>query len=329
MEKSQIEIDLEEEFKATAPNADELKQKIEEYNAKEEENTETDEGTKGTDSSEPESEGQNRNDDKLVESNEKNESETTEPIAETEPEEPQELILGKFKSVDDLKNAYTNLQKAYSQKSQQVSETAKISNPTEFDKMVDQQIAKASWDLLNKAMTTITDPEQYKEASLALEQYRRIGDDSYLEKARGYLDRRVDRKLDIDYMNTSAAIRQEANKYRDESELRPIAETLTAMEDEDKDWMAEESHQNILAASIQLNRQVDLRSVKKMIQACEDKAVERYKASEAKKNATKAEKKTVITPKAPDRPEPEPIKRDWREMSIEDQLKEEMKGLLG
>lgn len=248
-----------------------------------------------------------------------------EPVAEPEPQpEPEpEPILGKFKTQDDLIKAYQNLEKQLTKKSQQVAETAKVQSD-DFDKLVQDNISNIAWGLINNAVNTITDPEHHKEALYALEMYRRTGDGSHLEKARGFLDPRIDRRLEVDFMNQSAAIRQEANKYRDEIELQPVKQALEELEEEDPDWLAEETHQNLIAEAIKLNRKVDVKNVKAMIKAVEEKAVERYKSTEAKRLAQEAERKPVPSVKTPERQEPVKQKKDWREMTIAEQLAEEM-----
>ena len=248
-----------------------------------------------------------------------------EPVVEPEPQpvaDP-EPILGKFKTQDDLIKAYQNLEKQLTKKSQQVAETAKVQSD-DFDKLVQDNISNAAWGLINNAVNTIVDPEHHKEALYALEMYRRTGDGAHLEKARGFLDPRVDRRLEVDFMNQSAAIRQEANKYRDEIEMQPVREALEELEEEDPDWLAEETHQNLIAEAIKLNRKVDVKSVKAMIKAVEEKAVERYKATEAKRLAQEAERKPIPSVKTSERQEPVKPKKDWREMTIAEQLAEEM-----
>lgn len=248
-----------------------------------------------------------------------------EPVVEPEPQPvaDQEPILGKFKTQDDLIKAYQNLEKQLTKKSQQVAETAKVQSD-DFDKLVQDNISNAAWGLINNAVNTIVDPEHHKEALYALEMYRRTGDGVHLEKARGFLDPRVDRRLEVDFMNQSAAIRQEANKYRDEIEMQPIREALEELEEEDPDWLSDENHQNLIAEAIKLNRKVDVKGVKAMIKAVEEKAVERYKATEAKRLAQEAERKPIPSVKTSERQEPVKPKKDWRDMTIAEQLAEEM-----
>ncbi|MCQ2574551.1 MAG: hypothetical protein MJ156_00400 [Alphaproteobacteria bacterium] len=327
MEKSQIGQDLEELLKSTDSTAEtdtntstteptetsteEVKEEVEEV--KPVENTEEPAPTEATE--EPKEE---------VKSTEPEESAEEKTVEE---EKPAELILGKFKTVEDLQNAYTNLEKQYSKKSQQVSEVAKVSDSSEFDKMVGQEISKAGWDLVNKAMQTITDPEQLKEATFALEQYRRTGDGALLEKARGFLSPRTDRQLEVDFMNASAAIKQEANRYRDEIELQPVRESLEALEKEDPDWLNDQTHQDILVAAIKLNKRVDVREIKKMISDIEKKTEERVLNRERKKMAQQAEKKATVSVKTAERVDPPAPKKEWYNMSIEEQLKEEFKNM--
>lgn len=324
---NQIEEDLKAELEMTptAPTAEELAEKVNEELAKEhaddepaiEEPAEPAEET----SAEPAEESKPAEEPATEEPAE-------EPVTEEEPvETPKELILGKFKTVEDLQKAYTNLEQQYSKKSQQVSEATKISNPSEFDNMVSQEISKAGWDLVNKAMETISDPEQLKEATFALEQYKRTGDGSLLEKARGFLSPRVDRQLEVEFMNTSAAIKQEANRYRDEIELQPVRESLEELEKEDPDWLNEKTHQDILVEAIKLNRKVNVREIKNLIKTVEEKAVERYKAKERKQQVKKEEKVSAVSVKAPERVDPPAPKKEWYNMSLEEQLREELKDL--
>lgn len=325
---NQVEEDLKAELEMTptAPTAEELAEKVNEELAKEHADDEpADVSEKPNDDTETPAEPVEEP--KPVEEPAAEEP-AEEPVTEEEPVETQkELILGKFKTVEDLQNAYTNLEKQFSKKSQQVSEVAKISEPSEFDNMVSQEISKAGWDLVNKAMQTITDPEQLKEATFALEQYKRTLDGNLLEKARGFLSPRVDRQLEVDFMNASAAIKQEANRYRDEIELQPVRESLEELEKEDPEWLQDQTHQDLIVAAIKLNKQVDVRSVKKMIDDLEKKSAERALAKERKKIAQQAEKKSTVSVKAPERVDPPAPKKEWYNMSLEEQLREELKDL--
>ena len=248
-----------------------------------------------------------------------------EPVAEPEPQpEPEpEPILGKFKTQDDLIKAYQNLEKQLTKKSQQVAETAKVQSD-DFDKAIREKEQAVAWELLNNAMTTITDQQQHKDALYALEMYKRTGNEEFLKTARGFLDPRLDERLNYQFRDASAAIRQEMNAYRDEIELQPVKQALEELEDEDPEWLSEETHQNLIVEAIKLNRKVDVKSVKAMIKAVEEKAVERYKSTEAKRLAQEAERKPVPSVKTPERQEPVKQKKDWREMTIAEQLAEEM-----
>ena len=61
-----------------------------------------------------------------------------------EPEKAPELILGKFKSQDDLINAYKNLEKKMGEKAQEVKEVVQAKSD-DFDLAVKQKIAEEHW----------------------------------------------------------------------------------------------------------------------------------------------------------------------------------------
>lgn len=251
---------------------------------------------------------------------ESSQEETEEPVAKPEPQP--EPILGKFKTQEDLIKAYQNLEKQLTKKSQQVAETAKVQS-TDFDKMIEEEESKVAWALLEKAINTIEDKEHHKEAVYALEMYKRTFNDSYIKTARGFLDPRVDVALDYEYRNQSAAIRQEANKYRHEVEYQPAREAIEELEAEDSEWLHEQTHADLMMAAISLNPKVNVKSVKALINAAEEKAVERYKAKEAKRLAKEHERKPSPSINTAQRPEPPKPKKDWQSMSIEEQLREE------
>lgn len=267
------------------------------------------------------------------------EEKTSEPVAEEQKTEEQpveqpaeqpvvaeepRVYAGKFKTIEDLENSYKNLQREFTKKSQQVAAEKKVSSD-DFDNAVDERIGQGVMQLLNNAISTIQNPEHAKEAIFALNQFQRTGDMELIEKARGFLDPRIDRRLEVDWMNYAAQVRQEANQYRDQIELQPVREALTEIENEDPDWLGDPSHQQMIVAAIKMNRKVDVRSVKKMIQECEEKAVQRYIASQSKKVATEAEKVAEISPKTDNRVEPEPKKKNYDSLTTEEMLEEEYK----
>ena len=150
-----------------------------------------------------------------------------EPAQEEKPVEP-ELILGKFKSQEDLINAYKNLEKKMGEKAQEVKEVSQVKSD-DFDKAVNAKISEESWKLVDKAFDTISDPEHAKEAQFLLSQFKKTGDPELLEKARGFLDARVDRRLEVETMNVASQIRMRANEHRQEILLKPLSEELDKM----------------------------------------------------------------------------------------------------
>ena len=250
----------------------------------------------------------------------------TEPKDKDPETEPAEMILGKFKTVDDLKNAYQNLEKRFSEKSQEVKEVSQVSG-TEFDAAVKQKIAEENWKLVDKAFETIADPEHAKEAQYLLTQFKRTGDGAYLERAREFLDKRIDRKLEVDAMNTAARIQQVANEHRQEIILKPLSDELDKMAEEDPEFMNDTVNQDLMAMAIRLNpAKVDVRAVKKAIQDYSKTQYQKGYDAAKKEFAKQAEKKAVSVKSVAKAETPTP-KKSVEEMTIEDQLKEEYKDI--
>ena len=244
-----------------------------------------------------------------------------------EPEKAPELILGKFKSQDDLINAYKNLEKKMGEKAQEVKEVAQAKSD-DFDLAVKQKIAEENWKLVDKAFETITNPDDAKEAQYLLSQFKKTGDGALLEKARGFLDARVDRRLEVDAMNMAAKIQQTANAHREEILLKPLSEELDKMAEEDPEFMNDEQNQNLMAMAIKLNPStVDVRSVKKAIQEYKESAYQKGYEAAKKEFAKQAEKKAVSVKSTTHIEQPKP-KKSFASMSIAEQLDEEMKTLL-
>ena len=268
------------------------------------------------------------------------EPEQEEPKQEQEPEQPEEpaepeqepepapaepeLILGKFKTQDDLVKAYQNLEKRFGEKAKEVKEVEQVKSD-DFDNAVRQKIAEENWKLVDKAFDTIADPEHAKEAQYLLMQFRKTGDGSYLEKARGYLDARVDRRLEVDAMNVAARITQDANAHRQEILLKPLSDELDKMAEEDPEFMNDEQNQNLMAMAIKLNpTTVDVRAVKKAIQEYNKSSYNRGYEAAKKEFAKQAEKKAVPLKSTVHIEQPKP-KKNYDDMSMAEQLEEEYK----
>lgn len=255
------------------------------------------------------------------------EEEPAEEEPAQEPEKAPELILGKFKSQDDLINAYKNLEKKMGEKAQEVKEVVQAKSD-DFDLAVKQKIAEENWKLVDKAFETITNPDDAKEAQYLLSQFKKTGDGALLEKARGFLDARVDRRLEVDAMNMAAKIQQTANAHREEILLKPLSEELDKMAEEDPEFMNDEQNQNLMAMAIKLNPStVDVRSVKKAIQEYKESAYQKGYEAAKKEFAKQAEKKAVSVKSTTHIEQPKP-KKSFASMSIAEQLDEEMKTLL-
>ena len=309
VEKTGILADLEAEFKEYEPKQEEPKEEEPAPAEKTEEQEQPKE-------EEPEPEKEE-------------DSEPAEEEPAEEPEQPKEpeLILGKFKSQDDLINAYKNLEKRFGEKSKEVKEATQVQSD-DFDNAVRQKIAEENWKLVDKAFETITDAEDSKEAQYLLSQFKRTGDVALFEKARGFLDARVDRRLEVDSMNMAAKITQTANAHRQEILLKPLSEELDKMAEEDPDFMNDTQNQDLMAMAIKLNpATVDVRAVKKAIQGYKDYAYQKGYEAAKKEFAKQAEKKTVSVKSTTHIEQPKP-KKPVESMSIKDQLEEEMQSLL-
>lgn len=250
-----------------------------------------------------------------------------EPAVEEKPVEEPKLILGKFKSQEDLEKAYQNLEKKFGEKAKEVKEVAQATGD-DFDKAVNAKIAEETWKVVDKAFETITDPEHAKEAQYLLMQFKRTGDANFLEQARGYLDARVDRRLEVDSMNVAARIQQTANAHRQEILLKPLSDELDRMVEEDPEFMNDEQNQTLMAMAIKLNpATVDVRAVKKAIKEYKELSYKKGYEAAQKEFAKQAEKKTVSIKSQP-KVEIEKPKKSYDEMTIEEQLGEEYKSML-
>ena len=250
-----------------------------------------------------------------------------EPAEEEKPVEEPKLILGKFKSQEDLEKAYQNLEKKFGEKAKEVKEVAQATGD-DFDKAVQAKIAEETWKVVDKAFDTITDPEHAKEAQYLLMQFKRTGDANLLEQARGYLDARVDRRLEVESMNVAAKIQQTANAHRQEILLKPLSDELDKMAEEDPEFMNDEQNQNLMAMAIKLNpATVDVRAVKKAIQDYKELSYKKGYEAAKREFAKQAEKKAVSIKSQP-KVEIEKPKKSYDDMTIEEQLGEEYKSML-
>lgn len=266
-----------------------------------------------------------KEDEEKVDVTEPEVKENSEP--EEKPVEEPKLILGKFKSQEDLEKAYQNLEKKFGEKAKEVKEVAQATGD-DFDKAVNAKIAEETWKVVDKAFETITDPEHAKEAQYLLMQFKRTGDANFLEQARGYLDARVDRRLEVDSMNVAARIQQTANAHRQEILLKPLSDELDKMAEEDPEFMNDEQNQNLMAMAIKLNpATVDVRSVKKAIKEYKELSYKKGYEAAKREFAKQAEKKTVSIKSQP-KVEIEKPKKSYDDMSIEEQLGEEYKSML-
>ena len=242
-----------------------------------------------------------------------------EPVAEEKAEESDdlvkqamaepELILGKFKSVDDLKNAYQNLEKQFTQKSQQTAEVVRSQDDAYWDNEIANAEDIVARDIVTRALDTIADPAQKTEAMTAMNKWLQTGDSEDLSKCLGYMDVRVERQVRLQAMDASAKIRAEATRLRTEAWQAPLVESLKEVRAEDPEWFDAPTTQEIIKSAIALNgAKLDVKSLKKMILASNNAAVERDRAKRAQQTAIKTEQKTVSVKGASHNEPPKPEK---------------------
>lgn len=238
----------------------------------------------------------------------KEKPEQSDDLVKQAMEEP-ELILGKFKSVDDLKNAYQNLEKQFTQKSQRTAEVVRSQDDAYWDNEIAQAEDVVAKDIVTKALDTIADPAQKTEAMTAMNKWLQTGDAEDLSKCLGYMDVRVERQVRLQAMDASARIRAEATRLRDKAWQEPLVESLKEVRAEDPEWFDAPETQNIIKAAIALNgAKLDPRELKKMIVAYGDSRVAKYEAKKAKETAVKAEQKAVSVKGASHNEPPRPEK---------------------
>lgn len=260
----------------------------------------------------------------------KKEPETVPEKADEDPEVPEQpkLYAGRFKTPEELEKGYENLQREFSKKAQQAKEAVEtFTTPGEFEMRIAAAIDKVAVEKVEHAVGAINNPEHLKEATAAIAMYKRTGDIVHIEKARGFLDRTTDRRLDREMFNAAAEIKQDFLSKRTEIEMEPIKEQLMEMHKEDPDWVMDKDNQSIMDLAISLNPRVDLREIKKMIQDLGTRAVEKYKAGEAAKIAKEAAKKPNVSLDGGARTPPPPAPKSEDEMTTAEYLESQYKKL--
>lgn len=246
----------------------------------------------------------------------------------SEPTEEHKLILGKFKTQEDLEKAYQNLEKRFGEKAQEVKEVQQVTSD-DFDRAVNQKVVEVNMAAVEKALSTISDPEKAKEAQYLWSQAQRTGSAEMLEQARGFLDPRVDRRLEAEMMNNGAQIRMVANAHKQEITMKPLVAELDNMAEEDPDFMNDTQNQDLLAMAIRIDPSVaTVRTVKSKLKDYAKSNYERGYEAARKEFAKQAEKKTVSVKSTTTIEEPAKPKKAFKDMSITEQLEEEMKSLL-
>lgn len=247
------------------------------------------------------------------------EPEATEIKAEAEEKsiekEPEQLYFGKYKTLEEAEKGYKEAEKSFNRAAelekqlkafQQAEEQAKLAQIQEAKRLgfstpeeqaVERECREYECSLYERGLQFITDPKAREEAGYYFQQYKNSGNTNYLETA-------------IEYMNpvVAANIAENSGIYRHQrfseykasakqQELRNIRERVEEFSRDVGDWVEQEERQNIVGLAVKLTGgNVDLQEVKKLIDAVENGAVERYKQAEKAKQENAAIQQSLTSP---------------------------------
>ena len=243
-----------------------------------------------------------------------------EEVEEVKPAE-KKLYAGKFEKPEDLEKAYSELQSAFTKKSQNVSEKVKetetLLDEREFEQKVASEIENKALGLIEKSFAGITDEESRKKGAEYLMGYKSTGDYRFIEAYYNCLPPTVDRQLQKQLTQVALETRQDFASRRSEIMYEPVKKELMEIEKEDPEFL--KVNQDILVQAIKNNPKTSVKEIRELIKVVQNRAVEDYKKSQ--KSAPKVEK-SAITPvqKAP-APKPEDApKKPFYQMSVKEML---------
>lgn len=236
-------------------------------------------------------------------------------------EQPKKLYAGKYERPEDLEKAYTELQSAFTKKSQAVSEKVKetetLIDDREFENKIAAEVETKALDAITKTYVSITDPEIRKKAAECLMGYNTTGDTRYMELYYNCLEPSVDRQLQKQLTQISLETRQSYASRRNEIMYEPVKKELLEMESEDPEFLKENA--DILVQVIKSNPKTSIREIRDLIKQVEERAIDKYKKISI--TAPKVEKSPIVPaqkaqpPKAEDKP-----KKPEYAMSVKEML---------
>lgn len=213
--------------------------------------------------------------------------------------EPDKLIFGKYKSLAEAEKAYKEAEKAFAEKAEyekqlqvyrdlearQKLEAETLARQSGFGSVEEQNLANEVKDFefrrYIEALETGYAGDKYDEALQALKRYQQTLNPADLAQAKSCFGPEA---VEIIASNTALFKAQKADelaKTKQQAYQTEIRGKLEEFAKETGDWLDVPERGRIVAAAINLaGREADLPQVKAMVEALENKAVERFKAEQ-------------------------------------------------
>lgn len=252
--------------------------------------------------------------------------------------EPEPLIFGKFKTLDEAAKAYKEAEKAVTAKAEYEKqlqvyrdleekkklEAETLARQSGFGSIEEQNLAKEvknfEFQRYVEALETGHAGDKYDEAYQALENYQRTLNPAYLAQAKQCFGAEA---VEVIASNTAlfkAQKSEELAKTKHEAFQTEIRSKLEEFAKETGDWLDVPERGKIVAEAINLaGRDVDLPQVKAMIEALESKAVERFKAEQKAAAENQSQLDKLETPAGAAKPAVKTqADTDWHNLTPED-----------
>lgn len=259
--------------------------------------------------------------------NQTNDTTTTPEVALSEPETVNndtadktetptnnELLAGKFKTVDDLTKAYKEAEK-YVTKSKELEKQLQtyrdIENKAKEEREAvarrqgfnDAEQQQLDFDVKNHeflayvdALSTLTG-EAYKKAYEALGKYQNSLNPRDLMTAQAYFSPATVSKISGDTALYHQKRIAEYRKNAEQKRFEAVKQNLEEFAKETEGWLDPKERQDIIGEAIKLTGgNVDLRQLKTLIDSVEKSAVDRYIAEQKAVNENKAVQNSLQTP---------------------------------
>lgn len=244
--------------------------------------------------------------------NEPNGTEIKADETETKPEEPK-LYAGKYKSVEELENGYKEAEKyinkanelekqlkSYTDAEQKAAaERENVAKQAGFDNETQQRLF---YDVKNhefkryvEALSTVSG-ENFAKAQNALLRYQQTGNANDLAAVKSCFLPDVIEAIAKDTAKFEAQKSSEYYQYQENLSWKNKKAALEQFAKDTGDWLNPKERQEIVGLAVNItNGDIDLPTLKNLIDACEKQAVDRYIA-EQKAAAENNEAQNSLTP---------------------------------